>query len=296
MPHTVMPAMTHRRAVLTMLAVTLMWSIAGVVTRHLEAARSFEVTFWRSAFTVLALAPLLAWLRGGKVLVQSMRLFHCGFMQAYGMTETTGLGALLMPEDHDPGGPRAHLLRSCGKAPGALQIKLLGSDGAPVAADGDVGEIWIHGPSIMKGYWQDPDATRAAIDADGWLRTGDMAYQRDGYLFIHDRAKDMIISGGENVYPAEVENVLMQCPGIRDVAVIGVPSERWGETVKAIITAADPALREADVLAFCAARLARYKCPTSVDWVDAIPRNPSGKILKNQLREPYWVGKTRRVG
>ena len=230
------------------------------------------------------------------VLVQSMRLFHCGFMQAYGLTETTGLGALLLPEDHDPGGPRAHLLRSCGKAPGALQIKLLGSDGAPVAADGDVGEIWIHGSSIMKGYWQDPAATRAAINADGWLRTGDMAYQRDGYLFIHDRAKDMIISGGENVYPAEVENVLMQRPGIRDVAVIGVPSERWGETVKAIITAADPALREADVLAFCAARLARYKCPTSVDWVDAIPRNPSGKILKNQLREPYWVGKTRRVG
>lgn len=230
-----------------------------------------------------------------EVLLRSMRLFHCGFMQAYGMTETTGLGTLLLPEDHDPGGARAHLLRSCGKPPGALEIKLLGIDGAPVTTDGDVGELWIRGPSVMKGYWQDPDATSAAISADGWLRTGDVGCQRDGYVFIHDRAKDMIISGGENIYPAEVENVLMQHPAIRDAAVIGVPSERWGETVKAIITAEDPALREADVLAFCGERLARFKCPTSVDWVDVIPRNPSGKILKHQLREPYWIGKTRRV-
>lgn len=229
------------------------------------------------------------------VLVRSMRLFKCGFMQAYGMTETTGLGTLLLPEDHDPGGPRAHLLRSCGKPPGALQVKLLGTEGVPVTADGEVGELWIRGPSVMKGYWQDPGATQAALSADGWLRTGDLGYQRDGYLFIHDRAKDMIISGGENIYPAEVENVLMQHPGIRDAAVIGVPSERWGETVKAIITALDPALSEADILAFCGQRLARYKCPTSVDWMETIPRNPSGKILKHQLREPYWAGKTRPV-
>lgn len=212
------------------------------------------------------------------------------------MTETTGLGALLQPEDHDPGGPRAHLLRSCGKPAGSLEIRIVDSSGATATGDGEIGEIWIRGPSIMKGYWQDPAATGQVQSAEGWLRTGDIGYQTDGYLFIHDRAKDMIISGGENIYPAEVEYVLMQHPGIADAAVIGVPSDRWGETVKAIITLSNPSLSESDVIAFCGHRLARYRCPTSVDFLTAIPRNPSGKILKTQLREPCWKNLDRRVG
>lgn len=230
-----------------------------------------------------------------EVLTRSMRLFNCGFMQAYGMTETTGLGALLLPEDHDPGGPRAHLLRSCGKPPGLMEIRIVGTDGETQAGDGEIGEVWIRGASIMKGYWDDPEATAQTIDVDGWLHTGDIGYLKDGCLFIHDRAKDMVISGGENIYPAEVENVLMQHPGIADAAVIGVPSDRWGETVKAILTRSDAALSEADVIAFCRERLASYKCPTSVDWITVIPRNPSGKVLKNELREPYWKGQVRRV-
>jgi acyl-CoA synthetase (AMP-forming)/AMP-acid ligase II len=149
----------------------------------------------------------------------------------------------------------------------------------------------------MKGYYRDPAATAAAITPDGWLRTGDAGYlDEDGYLYIHDRVKDMIISGGENIYPAEVENALMSHPGVADVAVIGVPSERWGETPKAIVVpAAGAAPSPEELIAHCRERLARYKAPTSVDFVDAIPRNPAGKILKRELRRPYWEGAGRGV-
>ena len=149
----------------------------------------------------------------------------------------------------------------------------------------------------MKGYWHNDEATREAIDEDGWFRSGDIGYlDEDGYLYIHDRVKDMIVSGGENVYPAEVENALMAHPGIADVAVIGVPHEKWGETAKAVVVRAegtDPSPEE--IIAFARERLAKFKCPTSVDFVDALPRNPSGKVLKKDLREPYWAGHDRRV-
>jgi long-chain acyl-CoA synthetase len=161
--------------------------------------------------------------------------------------------------------------------------------------EGEVGEIWIRGPQVMKGYWRNPEATADSITADGWFKSGDAGYLVDGYLYIHDRVKDMIISGGENIYPAEIENVLMKHEGISDAAVIGVPDERWGETVKAIVTPANESLTEEDVISFCRQNLAHYKCPTSVDWMEEIPRNPSGKILKVELRAPYWEGHTRNV-
>jgi long-chain acyl-CoA synthetase len=174
-------------------------------------------------------------------------------------------------------------------------VKIVCPDGVTQARDGEVGEIWIKGRNNMKGYWKNPKATAETITADGWLKTGDAGFMKDGYVFIHDRVKDMIISGGENIYPAEIENVLMRHPSIADAAVIGVPSERWGETVKAIVVRKDPALTEDAVIAFCREQLARYKCPTSVDWVTTLPRNPSGKILKKELREPFWRGRDRRV-
>ncbi|MFM7535542.1 MAG: AMP-binding enzyme [Acidimicrobiales bacterium] len=132
---------------------------------------------------------------------------------------------------------------------------------------------------------------------DGFFRTGDAGYfDADGYVYIHDRVKDMIVSGGENIYPAEVENALMSHPGVADVAVIGVPSERWGETPKALIVPkAGAAIDEAEVIEFCRQRLARFKCPTSVTVVESIPRNPSGKVLKKDLRAPYWEGRERMV-
>ena len=150
----------------------------------------------------------------------------------------------------------------------------------------------------MKGYWNNDAATREAIDDDGWFRSGDAGYlDEDGYLYIHDRVKDMIVSGGENVYPAEVENVLMAHPAIADVAVIGVPHEKWGETAKAIVVRArrHRGRRRRRSSPSAASSLAKFKCPTSVDFVDVLPRNPSGKVLKKDLREPYWEGRERKV-
>jgi fatty-acyl-CoA synthase len=149
----------------------------------------------------------------------------------------------------------------------------------------------------MKGYWNKPEETRATITADGWLRTGDAGYMdRDDYVFLTDRVKDMIVSGGENIYPAEIENVLAGHPAVAEVAVIGVPDDRWGETVKAVVVL-KPSLQAAaaDIIAYGRARLASYKCPTSVDFIAALPRNPSGKVLKKDLRAPYWADKTRRI-
>jgi long-chain acyl-CoA synthetase len=229
------------------------------------------------------------------VLVEGMEVFGCDFIQAYGLTETTGAITILAPEDHDPGGPRAHLLRSCGQPIANHEVAIFDTDTLERVAEGEVGEIWVRGPQIMRGYWKNKEATEDAIRSDGWFRSGDAGYLKEGYLYIHDRVKDMIISGGENIYPAEIENVLMRHEQIADAAVIGVPSERWGETVKAIVTRKDDALTEQEVIEHCRRYLAGYKCPTSVDWLDAIPRNPSGKILKVELRKPYWAGKDRQV-
>jgi acyl-CoA synthetase (AMP-forming)/AMP-acid ligase II len=162
---------------------------------------------------------------------------------------------------------------------------------------GEVGEIVIRAPVVMKGYWNKPEATAETI-RNGWLHTGDAAYQdEDGYIFIYDRVKDMIVTGGENVYPAEVENAIFGHPQVADVAVIGVPDEKWGEAVKAIVVAkAGETVDEASVIAWARERIAAYKAPKSVDVVAAIPRNPSGKILRRELRAPYWEGRTRMVG
>ncbi|MFL2519378.1 MAG: long-chain-fatty-acid--CoA ligase [Candidatus Azotimanducaceae bacterium] len=228
------------------------------------------------------------------ILVDAMKTFEADFVQAYGLTETTGAVSVLLPEDHDPGGPRAHLLRSCGKAIGNHTIKIVDKESGAEMPEGEVGEICVAGPQIMKCYWRNEAETSDSF-TDGWFHTGDAGYLREGYLYIHDRVKDMIISGGENIYPAEIENVLMRHSLVADAAVIGVPSERWGETVKAIVTRVDETLDEQSVIEHCRKLLAGYKCPTSVDWMSEIPRNPSGKILKVELRKPYWKGQQRQV-
>ena len=231
-----------------------------------------------------------------------MQVFGCDFIQVYGLTETTGAITALAPEDHDPGGPKADLLRAAGKPWGDVKIRIVDQETGKDLSDGEVGEIWCATAQNMKGYWRNPEATADAYpegrgtDGIGWFRTGDAGYLRDGYLFIHDRVKDMIVSGGENVYPAEIENVLMAHEAVADAAVIGVPSEKWGETVKAIVVdAPGGGASDEDLIAWCRERLAHYKCPTSVDRREALPRNPSGKILKTDLREPYWEGHVRRV-
>jgi acyl-CoA synthetase (AMP-forming)/AMP-acid ligase II len=149
----------------------------------------------------------------------------------------------------------------------------------------------------MDGYWGKPDATAAAITPDGWLRSGDGGHMdADGYLYVTDRIKDMIISGGENIYPAEIERVLAEHPTVDDVAVIGVPDARWGEAPKAVVVPAPDATVDPDALiAYCREHLAAFKCPTTVDVVDELPRNLTGKVLKKQLREPYWQGRERTI-
>ena len=231
------------------------------------------------------------------VLVKCLAAFGCGFCQVYGMTETTGAITALRFEDHDPDGPRRGLLRSAGKPHASVELRIVDPVTGDDAALGDVGEVWTRSPYNMAGYWAKPDDTAATVDTDGWLRTGDAGYfDADGYLYLHDRIKDMVVTGGENVYPAEVENVLLAHPAVADAAVIGVPDDRWGETVKAIVVLVPEAdLDEAAIIAHCRDALAHYKCPTSVDAIEVLPRNPSGKILKRELRGPYWAGKDRAI-
>jgi len=231
------------------------------------------------------------------VLTRCLEVFGCRFTQVYGMTETSGAIVSLAHDDHDPSGPRRHLLRAAGKAIPGVELRVVDPDSGAELPTGAVGEVCTRSPFNMLGYWDKPEETARTMVDGGWLRTGDAGYiDEDGYLFLHDRIKDMVVSGGENVYPAEVENVLLALPGIADAAVIGVPHDTWGETVKAVCVAAPGSeLDEAAVIASCRERLAHYKCPTSVDVVDALPRNPSGKVLKRELRAPYWHGRERLI-
>ena len=230
------------------------------------------------------------------VMRASLKLFPGVLQQVYGMTEQCGVVSLLGPADHeDPG--VAHRLVSAGKAIHGVQIEIRDPASGEAVATGEPGEIWVRSEQIMSGYWGKPEASAATITPDGWLRSGDGGHiDADGYVYVTDRIKDMIISGGENIYPAEIERVLAEHPAVADVAVIGVPDERWGEVPKAVVVAKPGAQLDAEqVLAWCRERLASFKCPKSIDIVEALPRNPTGKILKKDLRKPYWEGRERQV-
>ena len=220
------------------------------------------------------------------LLGRAMSVFGCGFNHAYGMTETAGTVITLAPEDHGGAAAETGRLRSCGRAFPWAEVALVDPATEQPVADGEVGEIRVRGDMITPEYWNKPGETARAITDDGWLCTGDAAYRdADGYFFIHDRYKDMIISGGENVYPAEVENVLAGHDAVSEVAVVGIAHEKWGETPRAYIVAASGAPGDPDaIIAYARDNLAHYKCPTSVVFVDELPRNASGKILKHELR------------
>ena len=271
----VLDLLEHERvtnAVMVPTILQMLCAVPGAAERDFSALRS--IAYGASPITT-------------PVLKAALRTFRCPLFGVYGLTETTGGIIQLDPADHDPDGPREHLLRSAGKPQPWAEMRVVDPETGSDCAPRQVGEVWLRGPNVMAGYFNRPQETAAAITPDGWLRTGDGGYlDEEGYLFLTDRIKDMIVTGGENVYPVEVEEALSQHPGVSEVAVIGLPDERWGEAVKAfVVAAAGTDLRAEDLIAFARERLAGYKLPRFVDLVETLPRTPSGKVLKRELRD-----------
>ncbi|TXL81734.1 long-chain-fatty-acid--CoA ligase [Vineibacter terrae] len=220
----------------------------------------------------------------------------CGFVQAYGMTETSAAVTLLGREDHDPDAPTSHRLRSAGRVVPVSEIRIVGPDGEDLPR-GQAGEIAARGPNVMLGYLNKPEETARAL-RDGWMHTGDGGYMdEDGYIYVVDRIKDMIVSGGENVYSVEVEAAISRFPAVALCAVVGIPHPKWGEAVHAIVQLKPGASATAEaIIAHCREQIAGYKCPRSIDIrTEPLPLTAAGKIQKNVLRAPFWEGYTRRV-
>jgi acyl-CoA synthetase (AMP-forming)/AMP-acid ligase II len=218
------------------------------------------------------------------------------FVQAYGMTELSPIATLNHAWHHTVEGRKEGKLRSAGRATVGTEVKIVDSDGIEVAR-GEVGEVVVRGANVMLGYWNNPAQTAAAL-RNGWMHTGDGAYMdAEGFIFVVDRMKDMIISGAENIFSAEVENAIAGHAAVAACAVIGIPHAVWGETVHAVIVAKPGATPTPDeIIAHCKALIAGYKCPRSIAFADQLPLSGAGKILKNKLREPFWSGQQRGVG
>ncbi len=231
-----------------------------------------------------------------ETLRRAVEVFGCDFAQGYGMTETTAVLSFLLPSDHKLAlKEKPELLLSAGRPIVGTEVRVVDEDDNPLP-NGAIGEIIGRGPQLMEGYWNLPDESAEALRG-GWMHTGDAGVMDDeGYIYLQDRVKDMIVSGGENIYPRVVEEALFKHPAIADAAVIGVPDEQWGETVKAIVVLrAEATATEEEVIEFCRDKLGGFERPRSVDFVGTLPRNPTGKVLKRELREPYWAGQKRRV-
>jgi len=272
--------------------VTEMFLVPTMIKRVIEHPRFAE--FDLSALRLLSYgaAPIDA-----ALLDQAMRAFPgTAFAQVYGMTELSPVVTALPPYCHQPGPNRERLLRSAGTPITIAEVRIVDGEDKELPF-GQVGEIVARGPMVMKGYWNKPKETEAALRG-GWMHTGDGGYMdEEGYVFVVDRMKDMIVSGGENVYSAEVENAIAQLPQVLMSAVIGVPDDKWGERVHAVIVRREGMALDAEaVIAHCRDQIASYKCPRSVEFRDALPLSAAGKLQKFQLREPFWAGKARRVG
>ena len=226
----------------------------------------------------------------GELLAATRSTFGCRLTQFYGLTETGNTAICLRDADHVVQGAR---LAAAGLPYPGVGLRCVNAAGTDCQAH-EVGEVWLCSPANMLGYWNRPEETAKTLQ-DGWVRTGDAGYlDAEGYLYICDRIKDMIISAGENIYPAEIERAILQHPSVKEVAVIGVPDERWGEAVKAVL-AVNQAVSAKELLQFLRGRIAEFKFPRSVEFVDALPRTPSGKVKKHELRAPHWAGRTRQV-
>jgi acyl-CoA synthetase (AMP-forming)/AMP-acid ligase II len=268
--------------------ITKLFMVPAAMQFVVRQPRARQVDFSRLRYMLYGASPIPA-----ALLKECIEVFKCGFVQMYGMTETTGTIVALAPEDHVEGLDR---MRSAGKALPGVELAVLDADGNKLPT-GEVGEIATRSGSNMVGYWSLPEATAKTLGSDGWLRTGDAGYiDKDGYLYIQDRIKDMIISGGENIYPAEVESAICDHPDVAEVAVVGVPDDKWGEAVKAIVVMKPgKSATPTEIINFTRARIAGFKTPKTIDFIEALPRNASGKILRRHLRDPYWAGKDRQV-
>jgi fatty-acyl-CoA synthase/long-chain acyl-CoA synthetase len=226
------------------------------------------------------------------LLRRCMDMIGCAFLQLYGMTETAGTAVCLPPSAHVPGSPR---LKAAGLPYPGVRLKIMGPDGQPLPAN-EIGEICIDSPARMLEYWRQREATEKTL-IDGWIHTGDAGYlDEEGYLFICDRIKDTIIVAGEKVFPVEVENALSKHPAVADVAVIGVPDQRWGEAVHAfVVPKPGQKVSARELMLSLKGHLADFKAPSQYTFTDKIPRTPSGKILRRTLREPFWRHMDRQV-
>jgi long-chain acyl-CoA synthetase len=237
-------------------------------------------------------APILA-----EDLKESVRKLGQVFVQLFGQAEAPMTISYLRKEEHLLEGTEEQLkhLTSAGIPRTDVEVKIVDEHDRELPP-GQMGEIIARGEVVMKGYWHNPEATAETLRG-GWLHTGDLGVMDErGYLYILDRAKDMIISGGENVYSREIEDVIIRHPAVFEVAVIGVPDEKWGESIKALVSLREgQKVTEEEIINFCKQHLASYKKPKSVEFIGSIPKNPYGKILKRELREKYWKGETRRV-
>ncbi len=258
----------------------------ALLLNHPDCAKT---DFSRLKYILYGAAPIPL-----ELLRQCITMFGAEFVQNYGMTETTGTICVLPPEDHSPEGNQR--MRSAGKPVTGVEIEIRDRDGKDLPV-GEIGEICTRSSANMLHYWKLPEATASTVDAAGWVRTGDVGYlDEDGYVYMYDRAKDMIITGGENVYPAEVESGIYGHPDVLEVAVIGVPDDKWGEAVKAVcVPKPGCEIDPASIIAYARERLAGFKVPKTIDTIAMLPRNPSGKILRRELRAPYWEGRERLI-
>lgn len=254
--------------------------VPAMVQMLLDAPAASDTDFSTLEYVAYGAAPMPPTL-----LRRALGVMNCKFVQAYGLTENSGMTALLPAEDHDPEGNQRML--SVGLPLPGVELAIHDDDGRDVPT-GTIGEICVRSPGVMQGYWNHPEATSDAL-TNGWLRTGDAGLvDEDGYIYLKDRIKDVIVSGGENIYPAEVEHVLCSHPSVADVAVIGVPDKRWGEVPKAVLVVREGVdFDQAALAEWAEDRIARYKLPKSFDVVEALPRNAAGKVLRHQLRERY---------
>lgn len=266
--------------------ITKMAMVPAMIQFLLAEPASKSTNFSSLKYILYGGSPITRVLRS-----QAMETFGCAFFQIYGMTETGNCAITLLPEEHDDNKRK----NAAGRPFFGVQVKILDADHREVPV-GKSGEIWIKSPSVMIGYWNNATATASTLQ-DGWVRTGDGGYiDKEGFIYVCDRIKDMIIAAGENVFPAEIEAVISEHPAVEDIAVIGIPDELWGEAVKAFVVISHGSkLSARDLVLFAKERIADYKIPKSISFVESLPRNAAGKILKTELRKSFWSGRERSV-